>query len=47
MKPTISSVLARVRENVDSDSNLSTKLKTLGDPALLLHKTFHEVGEEP
>lgn len=22
-------------------------LKTLGDPALLLHKTFHEVGEEP
>ena len=22
-------------------------LKALGDPALLLHKTFHEVGEEP
>jgi len=32
MKSNISSVLARVRENVDSDSNLSTKLKPLGDP---------------
>ncbi len=32
MKSNISSVLARVRENVDSDSNLSTELKTLGDP---------------
>ncbi len=32
MKLNISSVLVRVRENTVSGSNLSTRLKTLGDP---------------